>query len=128
MTKAKWVNSVMIGALCIGVTGCASFTVGTGKNRPQLKSEGVLNGYMACNGFRPYDGKILEAGVLSDNDRWGNVVSLDLWPIGGVGVSLIGAKIKILPFELGVGVLGHDPEPEPYPKKVKNEEDTKPKE
>ncbi|MBN1518415.1 hypothetical protein JXA32_17770 [Candidatus Sumerlaeota bacterium] len=73
--------------------------------------------YMAGNGIRPYDGMILEAGVISDDDRWGDIVSLDIWPIGGVGVSFIGAKVKLLPFEIGFGVLGYDPEPETYSKK-----------
>ena len=128
MVKAIWVNWVVIAVLCASVTGCASVTVGTDKNPPQLKSQGALNGYMACNGFRPYDGKILEAGILSDTDRWGNLVSVDLWPIGGVGVSFIGAIIKLLPFEFGLGVLGYDPKPVSYPKEKRPEEKSESKE
>jgi len=117
MARAKWINCMVIGVLCISVTGCAGLTVG--KNPPRLESKPLLKGYMVYNGFRPYDGKILETGVLSKNDRWGDIVSLDLWPIGGVGVSFIGAKIKLLPFEIGFGVFGHDPEPESYSKEDK---------
>ena len=122
MARAKWINCMVIGVLCISVTGCASLTVGT---PPRQESKGVFKGYMVYNGFRPYDGKILEAGVLSKNDRWGDIVSLDLWPIGGVGVSwvsFVGAKIKLLPFEIGFGVLGHYPEPESYSKEDEPEE------
>jgi len=113
----RWVQGIILAGLCVGMTGCASFSVGSDKNPPQVKSEGLLSSYMAINGFRPYDGKILEAGLLSKNDRWGNVASLDIWPIGGIGVSLIGAKVKLLPFEIGLGVLGYEPKPEVYRKK-----------
>jgi hypothetical protein len=121
MGKVKWMSSLVIGVVCASLTGCASLTVGTDRNPPQLKSKGILNGYMACNGFRPYDGKILEAGILSDNDRWGDMVSLDIWPIGGFGVSFIGAKMKLLPFDIGLGVLGYNPKPEFYTKPHKPE-------
>jgi len=105
---------VVVVGLTAGLTGCTSFTVNADKNPPQVKSKGLVNAYFACNGIRPFDRRIIEAGVFSDSDRWGNVASLDVWPIAGIGISLIGARVKLLPFELGLGILGYDPEPESY--------------
>lgn len=109
-------NIVIPIVACVLLSGCASFTVGTDKNPPRIKSEGVANGYLCYNGFRKYDGKIIEASVLSDNDRWGDIFSLEIWPVGGMGISLVGTRVKILPFELGLGVLGYEPKPENYGK------------
>jgi hypothetical protein len=99
----------------ISLTGCG-VTVGTEKSPVGIKSDGVINGYATCNGFRSYDRDLIEIGVLGD-DRWGNFASVDVWPIGGVGLSFFGARVKLLPFELGIGVFGYDPKPESYAKK-----------
>ena len=109
-------NQILVTVICLGLTGCASLTVGTRDSPPQVRSQGLLNSYLAFNGFRPYDRTFIDAGILSDNDRWGSIASLDIWPIGGMGVSFVGARMKLLPFEIGVGVLGYEPEPECYKK------------
>ena len=112
----KSMIQILVTVICLGLTGCASLTVGTADNPPQVRSQGLLNSYLACNGFRPYDRTFIDAGILSDNDRWGSIVSVDVWPIGALGVSFAGARMKVLPFEIGVGVLGYEPEPECYKK------------
>lgn len=111
MNKTRGWLKIAAGVLCIGSTGCTNVSVSS-ESSVHAECDGLLKGYATCNGIRPFDGKILEAGCLSSNDRWGDVVSLDIWPIGGVGVGLIGAQVKILPFEAGIGLLGYDPQPE----------------
>lgn len=125
MAGTKWTSCVLIGVFCICMTGCATFNMGVDKNPPQIKADGILNGYMAYNGFRPYDGNIFDAHILSDNGQPGEMVSINLWPVGGVGVGLVGARVKVLPFEIGLGVLGEYPEPENYEKVGEPEEKDK---
>ena len=113
MKRLRGWRKVAAGVLCVSITGCISVTVSS-ESSVEAECDGLLNGYATCNGIRPYDGTLIEAGCLSFNDRWGDVVSLDIWPIGGVGVGLIGAQVKLLPFEAGIGLLGYDPQPEVY--------------
>lgn len=106
--------------------GCTTKLSVSGDKKPlQIKSAGIVNSYAACNGFRPYDGTIIEAGIFNSSDRWGNLASLDVWPLGGIGLSAVGARVKILPFEVGVGILGCDPRPEYYWKEKHHKEATK---
>jgi len=34
-----------------------------------------------------------------------------LWPLGGIGIGFVGARVKILPIEFALGVLGYDATP-----------------
>jgi hypothetical protein len=87
----------------------------------QTKSNRLVNAYFSCNGVRPYNGTIVEVGALGTPNRWGDIVSVDIWPLGGFGVSPIGGRIKVLPLEAGFGTLGYEPKPEGYPKKEEKE-------
>jgi hypothetical protein len=100
---------------CLLYMGCGGLKVMSGEDSPQFESKGLVNGYFACNGIRPYNGTIVEAGALGASNRWGDIASVDGWPIGGFGVSFIGCRIKLLACEAGLGMLGYHPEPEDYP-------------
>ncbi|MBN2684227.1 MAG: hypothetical protein JXR40_03010 [Pontiellaceae bacterium] len=114
MTLTQYAGGFAAGIMCCMAMGCStSFSISGDKSPVRVKSSGLVHSYAACNGIRPYDGTVLDAGIFGDN-RWGEIASLDVWPIGGVWVSFIGARIKLLPFELGAGVFGYDPEPEEY--------------
>ncbi|MCX7045875.1 MAG: hypothetical protein NTX50_10385 [Candidatus Sumerlaeota bacterium] len=86
-----------------------SVKVGTDEETSGIMSAGLVESYLNFNGLHKYDGKFIEAGVFSGKDRWGEIVSLEVWPIASVGCSFIGFKAQLLPFETGVGVLGYDP-------------------
>ena len=121
MNSRNCLIGTVLAGICISMTGCMSVSVGMGREA-KVRSGGLVDGYVACNGIRPYDGEILEADLLGEgNERWGELASLDIWPIGGVGVSFIGARLKVLPFEAGFGIFGYSPSPERYPKKEKKE-------
>ena len=114
MKNRKWITGVVLVGLCAGMSGCLSVQVGS-KESSKVKTSGLVDGYVACNGIRPYDGIFIDADALSQgSERWGDLLSLDVWPIGGVGISFIGARIKILPFEAGFGLFGESPRPENY--------------
>jgi hypothetical protein len=106
---------------CLSFISCASLKAMSGEDPPHFKSEGIVNGYIAFNGIRPFDGTIIEAGLLGTSNRWGDIASVDGWPAGGFGVSFIGCRIKILAWEAGIGMLGYNPRPEVYPMKEEKE-------
>ena len=53
---------------------------------------------------------IFEAGIFGAA-RCGEIATLDLWPLFGVGVGLAGVRIRILPFEFAIGTLFYHPKP-----------------
>ena len=106
----KWVCAgLMLG--CLGLSGCLTLKVGAKSEPPQIKARGLVNAHFTATGFEPYGGHVLKAGLFGDSNRAGEIVSLDVWPIAGVGVGLVGARVRLLPLEMGVGVLGYDPKP-----------------
>ena len=118
MNMKKWMIGAVMAGMCVSLTGCLSVQIGS-KDSTKVKSDGLVDGYMACNGIRPFDGTIIDADLLSSgSERWGELLSLDVWPIGGFGISFIGARVKLLPFEAGFGMFGYSPRPEVYEKKV----------
>ena len=105
---------------CISLISHAGSSVMADEEPPLFQSDGLVNGYFAFNGIRPYNGTIFEAGALGASNRWGDIASVDGWPLGGFGVSLIGCRIKLLPLESGFGMLGYHPQPEEYPMEKEN--------
>jgi|GEM_PF-5637684 len=66
---------------------------------------------VALTGIGPYNNRFFHASVLSQNGRYGGIASLELWPLGGIGIGFVGARVKILPIEFALGVLGYDATP-----------------
>lgn len=100
------------GALLLGMlSGCA---VHTASSPPHIKTTGVINSYAAVNGFRPYAKQLGALEILDGNGRWGEIVSVDLFGLGGFGVGLVGVRLKLLPFETGIDVIGDVKGPENY--------------
>lgn len=94
-------------------SGCVSVRIGTEEKPSGLEMKGLANGYASVHGIRPYDGALFELGILDQSSRSGEfeAVSLELWPIFALGVGLAGARVQVLPFDLGVGALFYDPDP-----------------
>lgn len=59
------------------------------------------------------DSNYLSAGIFKSAARKGEWASVDVWPLFGVGVGLAGARVQVLPFEVGLGVLAYKPSPPP---------------
>jgi hypothetical protein len=91
------------------VNGCA---VRTSSTPPHIKTTGVVNSYAAVNGFRPYESQLGAVEILDGDGRWGEVVSVDLFGLGGLGVGFVGVRLKLLPFETGIDVIGEVKGPE----------------
>ncbi|GEM_PF-1399317 len=96
-------------------TGCISLRIGTSPGRPGAQVSGLVNGYATLDGLHRYNGTIFQFGLFDMSERPGEILSADLWPIAGFGVGLVGARIRILMLDMGLGVLWYDPTPPPPP-------------
>ena len=103
-------------AALLGLTlaGCGSMDVRTDGDY-KIGFEGPLQGYMNTGDIPAYGGEVLSLGWLGGAERSGDVVSMDLWPIGGFGVGLIGARVNILWLDLGLGTGFYDPDTGEFP-------------
>ncbi len=94
----------------LALPGCLSLSVRTEAHDPALAVSGIVDGYVTPAALHPYDGHLIDAGLFEgDNLRRGEVAALDIWPLGGVGVGLVGARVRVLPLEIGLGTLFYEP-------------------
>ncbi len=63
--------------------------------------------------MRGYDGTLLTLSTFSDDERPGELFAADLWPLAGIGIGPFGARVRLLPFGLGIGTVAYDPRPRP---------------
>jgi hypothetical protein len=90
--------------------GCVSLEVGTESTRPPTIST-LASAYVGLEGITPYDGTILRIGLWHMDARPGEIFSLDIWPLVGFGVGLVGVRAHVLPVDAGVGVIWYQPVP-----------------
>ena len=109
MTRVSGFSLVLVAATAL--SGCISVRVDAGGGAPNVRSSGLVDGYLTASALRKFDGVILSVGVLGSNTRPGEIVSADIWPLAGVGLGLVGCRARLMPFEAGVGVLGYCPRP-----------------
>ena len=102
----------LIAVVALSQYGCVSVKAGTDEGGSGLHISGLVDGYISLDGFRPYDGTILEFGLLNSARR-GEVVSFDLWPLFGFGVGIVGVRTRVLLLDVGVGALFYDPHAPP---------------
>ena len=107
--------AVALGAL-LG-PGCISMRVGGGDEFFRMK--GLANAYATLTEVK--EGPLLDFGLFT-NTRGGEIVSLELGPLAGVGIALLGARARVLPFEVGAGVLFYDPRPQPKKRTERTDE------
>lgn len=89
--------------------GCISFKL-SAEDDPSLKASGLGSAYVGYTGFDEWDGTILRLGLLWGDGRAGEIFSFDVWPLGGIGIGLAGARVRVLPIELGAGALFYKPQ------------------
>lgn len=99
---------IVLGAVAM-LAGCA-VRLGKGDEPPRFEWAGLGSVYVGASGIRPYDdGSILRADVLKF-DRGGEIVSLEVWPVFGLGIGLVGARVQVLAVEAAAGVILYHPE------------------
>ena len=100
-------------SLCglLSTSGCISFSIGTDRDPARVEVDGFADGYIRADALKPYDGTLLRFGLLTEAERHGEIFSLDVWPLFGVGIGLVGARVRILWVEAGLGNLFYRPRP-----------------
>ena len=94
-------RNCMLAAIIAGVllTGCVSIEIGPEDSPMRLEWEGLGTAYAAMNGMPEWDGKVASAHLLRGDE--GELAAVEIWPVAEVAVGLLGAKIHLLPFEVG---------------------------
>lgn len=105
----------------LSTPGCISIRVGTDPDSDAIRMDGIGSAYATASALSEFDGTIFEAGIFGAARR-GEIATLDLWPLFGVGVGLAGVRIRILPFEFAIGTLFYHPKP-PRSKREKWEDE-----
>lgn len=114
-TTMKVLRLLSLSLLPALLASCLSIQLGTEDRPSRLEMDGLASGYATIEAFPKYDGNILKAGIFQESARDGEWASIDIWPLGGVGVGLIGARVRVLFFEIGLGVLAYTPTRPPAP-------------
>jgi hypothetical protein len=99
-------------ALALTIASGCSLKLGVEKESAAIRMRGLADGYASLNALRPYDGTLVEAGILGASGRGGEIVALDVWPIAGAGVGIAGGRLRLLFAEVGLGILFYSPRPE----------------
>ncbi len=103
---------LLVGVLATPLLGCVSIKAGNGPGASLVRMDGPVNAHIAA-GPPVRAGSLVNVGVLRNTARPGEVVSVDVWPLFGVGVGVLGARASVLGLEVGVGSLFYDPQPPP---------------
>lgn len=100
----------LAGALAVPLLGCVSIKAGNGPGASLVRMDGPINAHVAA-GPPARTGSLVNVGVLRNTARPGEVVSVDVWPLFGVGVGVVGVRASVLGLEVGIGSLFYDPQP-----------------
>ncbi len=101
MRTAKLMALAIVAA---ALPACSTFNLNLHDTPPEFPDAAVLDWQFTTDALGEYDGNILDASFLGTGERKGELVMVDLWPFVGVGVGLVGARIRILPLEIGLGI------------------------
>ena len=82
-------------------TGCAGFDVEAVEDRAAAKLSGVVAGHVSLDAWKE-KAKPVAVGILG-SARSGELASLDLGPILGVGAGSAGGRLKLLGVEIALG-------------------------
>ncbi|MHC4078255.1 MAG: hypothetical protein ACYST0_07410, partial [Planctomycetota bacterium] len=94
----KRISLLPLLALLLITPGCITFRL-SAEDDPSLKMSGLGTAYAGYSGFDEWDGNLISLGLLGGSGRAGEFFSLDIWPLGGVGVGVAGARVRVLPLE-----------------------------
>lgn len=96
--------------LALPLAGCLSIKAGNGPGAAVVRMDGPVQAHVSA-GPPARSSSVVNVGVLRGTQRDGELASVDVWPLFGVGVGVLGARASILGLEVGVGTLFYDPQP-----------------
>ena len=101
----------LLAVLLILTSGCIRIKTGFYPESYKADFQGWFKGYASYKEMPKWDGTILKIATFDDDNRPGELLTLDIPFLAGIGIGPIGARVRILPFALGVGTIAYDPKP-----------------
>jgi len=101
----------LLAAVLVLTSGCIRLKTGFYPESYKADFQGWFKGYASYKEMPTWDGTFLKIATFDDNERPGEMLTLDIPFLAGVGIGLLGARVRILPFALGVGTIAYDPKP-----------------
>jgi hypothetical protein len=102
----------LLAAVLLLSNGCIRLKAGFYPESYKADFQGWFKGYASYKEMPAWDGTFLKIATFDDNERPGELLTLDIPFLAGVGIGPLGARIRILPFALGVGTIAYDPKPQ----------------
>lgn len=96
-------------AALTAATGCLSVKVGAEADHAVISASGLVSGYLSFNALPPYQGEVIDLGILAGTGRAWELAHLDVWPVGGIGLGLVGFRARLLMVEAALGTLIYHP-------------------
>lgn len=94
--------------LCFAMSSCVSLRIGPDSDFLEMK--GLANVYGTFDGLDSWDGHTwFDFGLFTNTDGRSELASLELGPLAAVGVGLLGARVRVLGLEIGLGTLFYNP-------------------
>lgn len=91
------------------LSGCVSLRLGTGTEMPVFAPT-AGNIYADYTGIPGYNGTLFHGSILGGGSADpGELLGFHIWPLGGFDLGLVGARVKVLGAEAGVGTLFYAP-------------------
>ncbi len=88
-----------------------SFRIGTDADPPRFKMKGWGNAFATVGEIRSYNGTIVDAHLFRGKQGTGEIAAFDIWPVAGVEVGILGARVRLFNLEAGAGTLLYEPRP-----------------
>lgn len=95
--------------LCFTLASCVSVTIGSDKD--SLEVRGLVNAYATLDGLEDRSGPLFEFGLFTSEGGRDELFNLEIGPLASVGVGLVGARVRVLPLEIGIGSVFYNPSP-----------------
>ena len=77
----------------------------------EFEMEGWGNAFATMGDLPEYDGAILQAHLFRGGKRTGEIAAIDIWPILGLDLGVLGLRGRLFNLEAGAGTLFYRPLP-----------------
>ncbi len=91
--------------------GCVSFRIGSDAEPPEFRWQGWGNAFGTIGSLPEYDGAILSAHLFRGGKHTGEIAAIDIWPVLGLDVGVLGLRGRLFNLEAGAGTLFYEPRP-----------------
>lgn len=108
MRRIAFVPSLFAFALS---TGCVSFRIGSDAEPPEFEMKGWGNAFATIGELPDYDGAVVSAHLFRGGKHTGEIAAIDIWPVLGIDVGVLGLRGRLFNLEAGVGTLFYQPGP-----------------